>query len=100
MKRICVFCGSNSGVSPVYSRAAHDLGVSLADRRLALVYGGGNIGLMQFLNAHGGSIVRGWTRRLTHTLPFRYAKAGIAGSHGEILSPVATSAPCQLQRSQ
>jgi uncharacterized protein (TIGR00730 family) len=46
MKRICVFCGSNSGLSPVYSRAAHDLGVSLADRGLGLVYGGGNIGLM------------------------------------------------------
>ena len=33
-------------MSPAYSRAAHDLGVSLVEHGLGLVYGGGNVGLM------------------------------------------------------
>jgi uncharacterized protein (TIGR00730 family) len=46
MKRICVFCGSNPGASPVYAEAARALGATLARRGLGLVYGGGNVGLM------------------------------------------------------
>ena len=46
MKRICVFCGSNSGNSAGYQVAAADLGRQLAERRIALVYGGSNVGLM------------------------------------------------------
>ncbi len=34
------------GLSPAYSRAAHDLGLALADHGVGLVYGGGNVGLM------------------------------------------------------
>ena len=46
MQRICVFCGSNSGNSPDYRAAAAELGRQLAERRVALVYGGSNVGLM------------------------------------------------------
>ena len=46
MQRICVFCGSNSGISPGYPAAAADLGRQLAARQVALVYGGSNVGLM------------------------------------------------------
>lgn len=46
MKKICVFCGSSTGVSPAYRQAAHELGISLVDHGLGLVYGGGNVGLM------------------------------------------------------
>ena len=46
MKRICVFCGSNSGIREDYRSAAHALTRTLARRGLGLVYGGGNIGLM------------------------------------------------------
>jgi uncharacterized protein (TIGR00730 family) len=46
MKRICVFCGSNSGTREDYRTAAHALTRMLARRGLGLVYGGGNIGLM------------------------------------------------------
>jgi hypothetical protein len=46
MKRICVFCGSDRGVRPDYADAARRLGRALASRRLALVYGGGRVGLM------------------------------------------------------
>jgi uncharacterized protein (TIGR00730 family) len=46
MKRICVFCGSDRGVRPDYADAARRFGRALASRRLALVYGGGRVGLM------------------------------------------------------
>lgn len=43
---ICVFCGSASGVDPVYAEAAKALGIKLAKEGHTLVYGGGNVGLM------------------------------------------------------
>lgn len=46
MRRICVFCGSNPGASPIYVETARTLGETLARRRLGLVYGGGKVGLM------------------------------------------------------
>jgi uncharacterized protein (TIGR00730 family) len=46
MRRICIFCGSNHGIAPAYDRAAHEIGVTLAEPGLGLVYGGGNVGLM------------------------------------------------------
>ncbi|HEY4931766.1 MAG TPA: TIGR00730 family Rossman fold protein [Terriglobales bacterium] len=48
-RRICVFCGSNSGTSPSYREAAIAMGRLLAGRGIELVYGGGNIGLMGVL---------------------------------------------------
>jgi uncharacterized protein (TIGR00730 family) len=49
MKRVCVFCGSNPGVREDYGNSAQALGRALAGRALALVYGGGNVGLMGML---------------------------------------------------
>lgn len=46
IRRICVFCGSNPGASPMYAEAARALGATLAGRGLGLVYGGGKVGLM------------------------------------------------------
>ena len=46
MKSICVYCGSNSGSRPVYAERAASLGRMLASQGLAVVYGGGNVGLM------------------------------------------------------
>lgn len=46
IRRICVFCGSNPGASPIYAEAARTLGATLAGRGLGLVYGGGKVGLM------------------------------------------------------
>ena len=45
-KTICVYCGANAGVSPIYAEAARALGRAMVDQNLALVYGGGNVGLM------------------------------------------------------
>jgi uncharacterized protein (TIGR00730 family) len=46
MRSICVFCGSQSGVSPEYVAAARSLGALLAQRELTLIYGGGHVGMM------------------------------------------------------
>ena len=46
MKRVCVFCGSSSGVRPGYRLAAEELGRRLAGRGMGLVYGGARVGLM------------------------------------------------------
>jgi len=46
---ICVFCGSATGVNPLYAEAAIDLGSLFAKSSHSLVYGGGNIGLMGIL---------------------------------------------------
>ncbi len=46
MKRICVFCGSSSGSRPEYRAAAEEMGAELVRRKIGLVYGGGNVGLM------------------------------------------------------
>lgn len=56
MKRICVFAGSNFGYQPIYRTIAEELGHSLAERHLGLVYGGARVGLMGILaNAVLGS---------------------------------------------
>ncbi len=46
MKSLCIYCGSSIGSSPVYADAARRLARALVDDNIALVYGGGNIGLM------------------------------------------------------
>ena len=46
MRSICVYCGSNAGSKPAYTERALALGNRLAKEGLALVYGGGNVGLM------------------------------------------------------
>src|SRR5688572_32133307 len=46
MRRVCVFCGSNSGRSSAFGEAARALGSALARRGIGLVYGGGRVGLM------------------------------------------------------
>lgn len=46
VKRICVFCGSAVGARPAYAEAARALAAELVRRRIGLVYGGGQVGLM------------------------------------------------------
>ena len=49
IQRLCVFCGSSSGTRPVYAEAAAQLGRDLAKSKIALVFGGGRVGLMGIL---------------------------------------------------
>ena len=61
MQRICVFCGSSSGLRPDYADTARALGAELVRRGLGLVYGGGSVGLMGTLAdatlAAGGEVI-------------------------------------------
>ncbi len=45
-KRICVYCGSSSGVADHYLDAAREMGRCLAGRGIAIVFGGGHVGMM------------------------------------------------------
>jgi uncharacterized protein (TIGR00730 family) len=61
LQSVCVFCGSASGANSVYATTARELGRELAARKLALVYGGGRVGLMGEIAsaalASGGTVV-------------------------------------------
>ena len=46
LRAVCVYCGSNAGNRPVYAERAAALGQRLAREGIAVVYGGGNVGLM------------------------------------------------------
>jgi len=66
--RVCLFCGANVGARASYAQAARRLGEALAARGLALVYGGGSVGLMnEAANATlaaGGEVIGVITREL------------------------------------
>lgn len=46
LKRLCVFCGANTGNRPQYREASEALGQALVNAGIGLVYGGAGIGLM------------------------------------------------------
>ena len=46
MRRVCVFAGSSSGAHAEYAEAARQLGHTLGERRIGVVYGGACVGLM------------------------------------------------------
>ena len=75
IRRICVFCGSNKGASGDYVDAARALGTLFAKEGIALVYGGGSVGLMGELAdsvlASGGEVIGViphalWAREVGH----------------------------------
>jgi uncharacterized protein (TIGR00730 family) len=61
MKKLCVFCGSADGLSPAYLEMASNLGRMMAQKEVALVYGGASIGMMGAIAdavlAHGGTVI-------------------------------------------
>ncbi|MBC7512902.1 MAG: TIGR00730 family Rossman fold protein [Herminiimonas sp.] len=46
MRSLCVYCGASPGAIPAYANGARQLAAALVEADIALVYGGGNIGLM------------------------------------------------------
>jgi uncharacterized protein (TIGR00730 family) len=61
IRSVCVFCGSNTGNDPRFAAAARELGELLAKEGIALVYGGGHVGLMGIVAdavlANGGKAI-------------------------------------------
>jgi uncharacterized protein (TIGR00730 family) len=46
LKTLCVYCGASMGNDPGYAAAAQALAAALVEQNIALVYGGGKVGLM------------------------------------------------------
>src|SRR5262245_37961460 len=61
MKSVCVFCGAKAGHRPVFQETAQRMGELLAQRGVALVFGGGRVGLMGAVSgaarAAGGRVI-------------------------------------------
>jgi uncharacterized protein (TIGR00730 family) len=61
IRTVCVYCGSGPGANAAFMTAARDFGRILAENEVALVYGGGSVGLMGALSAavleHGGKVI-------------------------------------------
>ena len=75
IKNICVFCGSSPGKKKEFIESANHLGQILGERKIHLVYGGGNLGLMGSVSTTaflGGSQVLG-------VIPKALAKEDIIG---------------------
>lgn len=75
IQNICVYCGSGPGLNPAYAEAARAFGRILAESRIGLVYGGGNLGLMgeiaRSVLHHGGhvtGIIPGFLSEREHML--------------------------------
>jgi uncharacterized protein (TIGR00730 family) len=58
---LCVYCGSSPGKHPDYTEQARAFGADMAHRDIALVYGGGKVGLMgtvaDAVLAGGGKVI-------------------------------------------
>ncbi|WP_430389553.1 TIGR00730 family Rossman fold protein [Dyella sp. 20L07] len=58
---LCVYCGSSNGKHPQYIEQARAFGAEMARRGIALVYGGGKVGLMgtvaDAVLAGGGKVI-------------------------------------------
>lgn len=74
MKRITVFCGSSFGTDQIYGKQAYRLGEILAERKIGLVYGGANVGLMNAV-ANGALSMGG---EVTGVLPVFFKDRGLA----------------------
>ncbi len=65
---ICVFCGAKAGYNDNFTKTAAELGEIIANNNIKLIYGGGNIGIMNIiaesiLNA-GGQVIGVITHKL------------------------------------
>lgn len=64
LKKVCVFCGTKTGNTPIYEETARKLGLLLAQNQLELVYGAGGTGVMKAVaegTKMGGGRVTGIT---------------------------------------
>lgn len=68
MASLCVFCGSNTGLDPIFADTMDELGRTIAGAGHRLVYGGGSVGLMKIVAdatlTEGGEVVGVMTEQL------------------------------------
>jgi uncharacterized protein (TIGR00730 family) len=74
IRALCIYCGSSDAVATAYREAASELGASLANAGIEVIFGGGRVGLMGLLAdaalAGGG--------RVTGIIPTRLRDAELA----------------------
>ncbi|XVF38071.1 hypothetical protein REPUB_Repub20aG0066100 [Reevesia pubescens] len=75
IKSVCVFCGSYPGKDEEFLKVANNLGRTLAERKIRLVYGGGNIGLMRCV----ATVVQSGGGQNLGVIPRAIAKRNIVG---------------------
>jgi len=60
-KTVCVYCSSSNAVPERYYEAARELGALIAQKQLAMIYGGGKVGLMgavaMAVHKHKGRVI-------------------------------------------
>ncbi|HYO23259.1 MAG TPA: TIGR00730 family Rossman fold protein, partial [Flavisolibacter sp.] len=62
INKLAIFCGSKKGNNALYEQHARELATLIAERKVELIYGGGNKGLMGIVAdtvMEKGGIVRG-----------------------------------------
>lgn len=68
LKKVCVYCGSSLGASPIYTEAMRKLGKTIAENGLTLVYGGSHAGQMGIIAdevlKNGGKVIGIMTEHL------------------------------------
>lgn len=83
--RMAVYCGSATPQDPRFIALAHAVGAALASRNIAVVYGGGRLGLMGALARgaleHGGEVIG--------VIPEALAKSEVANTDCTALYSVA-----------
>lgn len=61
LRTVCVFCGAKSGKRPEYAAVAEELGTTLAQSGVSLIFGGGQVGMMGHVAnaalAAGGEVI-------------------------------------------
>jgi len=84
IKTLCVYCGSKLGASDAYRVGAEALAAGMAARRIDLVYGAGNVGLMGTLA--DGVLSRGG--RAVGVIPRKLAELGLShtGLHETVVA--------------
>ena len=60
IQSVAVFCGSKTGINPIFADHAAQLGKILAENKINLIYGGANVGIMGVIAdavmSHGGNV--------------------------------------------
>ncbi|HEY0197746.1 MAG TPA: TIGR00730 family Rossman fold protein [Rhodanobacter sp.] len=79
---LCVYCGSSPGKYPEYAEQARAFGAEMARRGIALIYGGGKVGLMGVVAdavlAGGGKVIGVIPRQLVE---LEVAHEGLSEMH-------------------
>ncbi|MFI5129604.1 MAG: TIGR00730 family Rossman fold protein [Chitinophagales bacterium] len=61
IRSLAVFCGSKDGITPLFREHAIQLGKTMVEYKVTLVYGGGNVGIMgtiaNTVMDHGGKAI-------------------------------------------